>query len=749
MRALCEDWPELEVHHDARRLSGVPKGGLVILAPQPVQAAWLNLERPVVMHRDLRLVLFCDAATSAELARRAVDFFHWISHRITCPPGPPPAAVRTIMAALRARAPGIAWGGGDLIEAFTAALPGRELRLVSAAQPYEELVKAAQPAGRSWVGFAGADSPFKLRRVQWAMAEAGRRGRVVLVGAKEPLPGFWRVHGKLMPVGEAITTLDAAGAKQAGRLAALLELEPEAIELAAACLMASAGAADVETAALQTEPMAAINELAKAHGLNTFGHWENAPIDKFVRDRHGNVINWRELVNSAMSAGDVEVAERWARLWLDCGKEHAAALTAVAVTLQGRGDVAASLPLIREAVAKYDEAPESDPGDVAGALLVLGHGLLLHGELKDAESALRRSLSLAQQRWGAEDSETTERMTMLGLVLLEEGKHKEAAALLDTAESRCRGGIEPGPDEWTIVTGLAQARASQGSLQRAEILARRSVELAEQHYTRESAQWVSSINVLVRILNDRRKSIAAAALAQEALAGIEQRRQNPPTVLLHELGRALLEQGRLADGEAFLRRALGRTELLTTGLHRAASLHELGRALVMQGKLAEAKTVLQESIGITKSLLGDAHPRYARTLHELARIFLQNGDAHAAERMLRDVIRIEESCLGKRHHTLAFSYGSLAAALAVQRRHQEAERACRRALRVAEEGGDKYIVASCLSSLATIQASMGRPEALDTFRRAKKAMEDAYGPNAYRAPAGSLLEAIFKGQRSK
>ncbi|MCC6559695.1 MAG: hypothetical protein IT372_42810, partial [Polyangiaceae bacterium] len=125
VRALLRDHPDVEVHTDARRLADVEKGSVVVLVPDAAQASWLNMERSVFSHRELKAILFADAGTSIALARNAKDFFHWISHRIECPGGPVMPAVRGIRAALRARAPGVAWTGGDLDEAFGAALPGR------------------------------------------------------------------------------------------------------------------------------------------------------------------------------------------------------------------------------------------------------------------------------------------------------------------------------------------------------------------------------------------------------------------------------------------------------------------------------------------------------------------------------------------------------------------------------------------------------------------------------------------------
>lgn len=61
----------------------------MVLAPRPEDADFLNINRPVFSRRGLKIVLWCDEATTLALARNAVDFFDWISRRHECPQGVP------------------------------------------------------------------------------------------------------------------------------------------------------------------------------------------------------------------------------------------------------------------------------------------------------------------------------------------------------------------------------------------------------------------------------------------------------------------------------------------------------------------------------------------------------------------------------------------------------------------------------------------------------------------------------------
>ncbi len=187
----------------------------------------------MVQARALRVVLFSDAETTVCLSREAVDFYDWISHRIDCPAGPPAFAVRALRRAALERAPAVIWRGGDLDGTFAGALPGRHLVRMSAAQPYAALVEALRPRARTWVAAIDLDGPTRLRWVRWAAAEAGRRGMLILVEPKTEPASLPVAHARALAVEDATGRLREAGIKGATRLAALLELEPQAIADAA------------------------------------------------------------------------------------------------------------------------------------------------------------------------------------------------------------------------------------------------------------------------------------------------------------------------------------------------------------------------------------------------------------------------------------------------------------------------------------------------------------------------------------
>src|SRR5690606_16581658 len=88
-------------------------GALVLLLVRSVDLAWLNINRPVVAQRSLRIVLWPEAAVGERLKCESPDFHDWISHFVKCPPGVPGFAVEGLRVGSRWW-PGVAWTGAGL-----------------------------------------------------------------------------------------------------------------------------------------------------------------------------------------------------------------------------------------------------------------------------------------------------------------------------------------------------------------------------------------------------------------------------------------------------------------------------------------------------------------------------------------------------------------------------------------------------------------------------------------------------------
>ncbi|WP_437626568.1 tetratricopeptide repeat protein [Sorangium sp. So ce1151] len=766
VRALLPRNAGLEVHRDARRLATAEKGAVVVLWPDAAQVRWLNMERPVVSHREIRLVLFSDARTSAALAHGAVDFFHWISHRIECPGGPWMPAVRTIRGAVRARARGVAWWGEGFAEALEAALPGRPVSRISAALPYEQLVDAVRPAGRAWVEVMDADNPFRLRRVAWALAEAGRRGRVALLGPSTSLAGFWPAHARPRSPGAALAKLEAAGAARAGRLAALLDLEPEALDLAAAMLRGGVDEGVLEETAAQAEDGgAALACLAAARGIAADSRspalragvplvargsrpangqdWKS--IHSRFREASVNPEALRAVVERALLVNDGEVAERWARRWLERRPEDAEALCALGKALRARRQLAAAIDVLRRAVALYERQPAPDPLRYGDALKQLGLSLYYDGTYADAAKPMRRALRLLREAHGVAHPSSVEALARLNDVVLSDGKYAEAEGLLKQAiELRNTvAGREREVSPWSLLH-LGHILVEHERFAEAEGILRTALELVLER--KEGAQATTD-----RVHRSLRSELGQALLGQEryaeaesffrrAVAGFGGRDAEIPLRLASGYGEALAMQGKVAQAESVLRRALegagGRKDLPFYTM----ILAELGRIRIGQGRYVEAEPLFQEARAIEAQAGRTQSSAYVQSIQGLARIWLlRDGRSREAEELLREALAIEERSIGRDHPALGELLSDIAEALLEQRRFADAEPILKRALRIAESAGNRSGVGALLAQLAEVQASMKRRDAADTVRRAIAELSRELG-----ADHPTTVDATFK-----
>ena len=149
---LLPEHPDLKVYLDPRPLAELPEGTTLLLVPSAEHAAWLNLNRPVFAARALRVVVCCDAETSRVLARRAPDFFDWVSHWVECPVADPTAAsAPPALRSVEARGQAQLWTqDGKIAEAE--ALLRENLEILTAKSPLDALeVRRTRAAlARNW-----------------------------------------------------------------------------------------------------------------------------------------------------------------------------------------------------------------------------------------------------------------------------------------------------------------------------------------------------------------------------------------------------------------------------------------------------------------------------------------------------------------------------------------------------------------------------------------------------------------------
>ncbi|HYO58041.1 MAG TPA: tetratricopeptide repeat protein [Archangium sp.] len=505
-----------------------------------------------------------------------MDFLDWVSLRLECPAGPAPYAVAGIRCALAARVPGIVWTGGDLEASFAAARPHRVLRRVSAARPYEELVAEVKAGGPGeWLAWTEVNGGFRLRRVRWALAEARRRTRAILVNPAVRSPGWWEVHGRVAEPGEACDQLSRAGAKQPGRLAALVDLEPEAIQLLGGLLERGVGEHSLEEEILKgADPGAAIGRLASVHGLVTEedlarGRAPSPAMRAFGADRdrmrRGELMmevslrsmprtawTWEQVAFTALAAGDADVAHLWARRAVEADSERWKALSQallsqgryteaesllrrqlqnertsdldrgwvlheLGLVLDSKGNYAEAEKLLRQSLAIFEQTFGTHHPNYSASLHELARVLEKQGQYAEAEKLLRQSLAISEQTLGTHQSYYSVSLELLAKVLQRQDRYAEAEALLRHSHSIIEQALGPQhPQLCSVLASLGSNLAAQNRPQEGEALLLRSASIAHETWGPLHPETAQVLNMLAQVQAALKKP-EAAATAQQAM----------------------------------------------------------------------------------------------------------------------------------------------------------------------------------------------------------------------------------------
>jgi tetratricopeptide (TPR) repeat protein len=187
---------------------------------------------------------------------------------------------------------------------------------------------------------------------------------------------------------------------------------------------------------------------------------------------------------------------------------------------------------------------------------------------------------------------------------------------------------------------------------------------------------------------------------------------------------ALIEAQRL---EAALRAKFG---IRHSGY--AVALIHLGVVYKQQGKYAEAEGLLRRALAITETALGASHPETAKAMVHLALALDYQGKYAEAVDLLKRASSIQEHALGPRHPDLSYTVSNLGIEYWRMGRYSEAEPLLKRDLAMTEKarGADSPAVASSLINLAVLYDQLGRFAETEAFyKRALTIYENAAGPD--------------------
>lgn len=707
-----------------RELMEAEPDGLALVVLRPEDLVGANIARPVLSELRLRAVLLMSEAMYATARIRAPDLLDWASATIEAQPLVPGFVIESLRLVAQ-HFPGLAWKGSAeaAMAAIQGAFPGQAHREAPSPREYGALVDALAST-RGWRVVPVAHEADGLR-LRIALAESGRRGRVLAVG--HPVLGW----PTLDPAVASWDALDGAGLDGA---------QAVRIDCEAAALAVAEPDEAVRIDALSGQgPMSVVREVLQRADLKALRRTRDRIAGEALRAQHfehiHHVAAWADRV--AVPLGDD-------------APPRLAALALPGFVRVGGGSVAAAS--IARQMAWHDigarwESRLSTKGDglavgedqrpgFAKWLRRSGRLLADAGDYPHAEPMLRATVSLCMQLGDREL--LADALYALGTLLAEVGHFVEAEEALQA----CRAIEEEVSGASGLRYGVAlQALGSlflqQGRYAEAEAQLKEALAVYDASVGREHVEWGTTMHELSTVLTRLGRYAEAETCARAAREIVEKAfgTTHPRYgAELFQLADVMLRLGRLDEAEVTLRQAWAVFEqaLGEHHIHTAVALHALAHIAALRGRFDEADRLLQSALAIKETRLGRGHPEFASSLHELAGVRIHQGRYGEAEALLREALTIKEASLGKAHRDYGASLHQLGQVLAFQGRLQEAEGLLREALHLFEGalGMAHPDRGSTLHALAEVLFRQGRLEEAEALmREALRVKEETLGPN--------------------
>lgn len=412
-----------------------------------------------------------------------------------------------------------------------------------------------------------------------------------------------------------------------------------------------------------------------------------------------------------------------------------------------------TLRLIRlgagESPSGSDEQHESEA--TALALEDLARAQEALGRRDEADETWRKVLAIHRRNLGDEQLVVAQAYCAIGNNLKNWGfaaggstKHAEAEPFFQKALEVTRRACGT-QDETTFnrFWDVAYNLVDQGKLRDAEAILRQALDLA-----RRSADCVRQADVgdrLSDVLCRQRRFNEAEDVLSNLYQNIKGQPQENPYCqarVLQQHGWVLEQAGRPAQAESFYRQAIEARKREQIGDHAnlAGGLLRLGQNLKAQGRHQDAVDVLRETLEMRKRLGGAENIEVADTLIELGSVQYDLGQREEGIKSEEEAVAIYEKLLGARHVATVNSSRKLGVMLRWSQQWDRAKEVFSQMREVRSEvlGNDHPEVAWAASEIAWVYKDQGLQEkdaaklkqAEELFRESLKIMRESRGPNS-------------------
>ncbi|WP_437728248.1 tetratricopeptide repeat protein [Sorangium sp. So ce861] len=325
--------------------------------------------------------------------------------------------------------------------------------------------------------------------------------------------------------------------------------------------------------------------------------------------------------------------------WRASEVEEANQLIAEADARKAQGRYEGAIPLLKRALALYENVLGTNHPTVAKALSNLGVLYRERGDYAQASQLHRRALAMREEALGPDHPAVASSLNDLSVLYRTNGDYAQAESLAERALALREKALGPDhPDVAQSLATFAVLCADKGDYARSESLHQRALAIREEALGEGHPDVALSLNDLAALYRAKGDYARAELLSERALA--IQEKALPP------------------DHPAIAR-----------AFNNVAALY--GK----RGDYARAEPMHQRALAIQRKVLGPDHPDVAQTFHFLASLYLDKGDYARAEGLSARALDIRKKALGPSHPDVAQSLSSLAALYVAQSRIDEAVKA--------------------------------------------------------------------------
>lgn len=290
-----------------------------------------------------------------------------------------------------------------------------------------------------------------------------------------------------------------------------------------------------------------------------------------------------------------------------------------------------------------------------------------------------------------------------GTKLISEGHYENAEIILKKSLQLAEEAV--GPDDSNvgpILGNLAQVYWFQEKFSEAERMFKRAIPILEKvrgHAENEGHPFL--VHVLSKFADMFRE--------QNPDAEVEPPYPEILVPVLNNFADMCREQDRDAEAEPLYQQALSVCERTLPPEHPgvALSLNNLASFYCDHGNYAEAEPLLKRVLVFDENALGPEHPDVATSINKLGLLYDNAGKPIEAEQLYKRALAIREKVFGPEHPDVAQSLNNLAQVYRSQAKHAEAEPLYKRAVAILEKA-ESPNAAVVLKNYAALLRKTGR-----------------------------------------